>query len=60
MGRKKFNIGDKVIGNDKKASYAERKGVVIGYNRITHEYQVRFEDGKIEYVNPSWLDILIK
>lgn len=58
MGRRKFNIGDKVIGNDKKGSFAERKGMIIGYNKMTHEYQVRFDNGEIEYVNSGWLDKL--
>ena len=56
MGRRKFNIGDRVIGNDKKASFWGRRGVVIGYRQPTREYYVRFDDGREEYVNPWWLD----
>jgi hypothetical protein len=56
LGRLKFNMGDVVIGNDKKASFRDRKGTVIGYETSTHEYFVRFDDGRSEYVNPSWLD----
>ena len=56
MGRLKFNMGDIVIGNDKKASFRDRKGTVIGYEPRTHEYLVRFDDGRNEYVNPSWLN----
>ncbi len=56
MGRLKFNMGDRVIGNDKKASFRDRKGTVIGYEPRTHEYLVRFDDGRNEYVNPSWLN----
>jgi hypothetical protein len=55
MGKLKFNMGDKVVGNDKKASFRERKGTVIGYEPKTHEYLVRFDDDKEEYVNPAWL-----
>jgi len=56
MGRLKFNMGDRVIGNDRKASFRDRKGTVIGYEPRTHEYLVRFDDGRNEYVNPSWLN----
>jgi len=56
MGKLKFNMGDIVIGNDKKASFRDRKGTVIGYEPRTHEYLVRFNDGRNEYVNPSWLN----
>jgi site-specific DNA-methyltransferase (adenine-specific) len=57
MGRKlKFNMGDAVTGNDKKASFRGRKGTIVGYEPRTHEYLVRYEDGRNEYVNPSWLD----
>ena len=56
IGRLKFNMGDIVIGNGKKASFRDRKGTVIGYEPRTHEYLVRFEDGRNEYVNPSWLN----
>jgi len=60
MGRLKFNMGDIVIGNDKKASFRDRKGIVIGYEPRTHEYLVRFDDGRNEYVNPSWLNYGVK
>ncbi|MFC2021640.1 DNA methyltransferase [Chloroflexota bacterium] len=60
MGRLKFNMGDIVIGNDKKASFRDRKGTVIGYEPRTHEYLVRFDDGRNEYVNPSWLNHGVK
>jgi len=56
MGRRKFKITDKVIGNTRKGSFWGRKGVVIGYEPRTHEYIVQFEDRRSEYVNPSWLD----
>jgi site-specific DNA-methyltransferase (adenine-specific) len=56
MGGQKFNAGDRVIGNDKKASFRERPGAVIGYHRPTNEYLVHFDDGREEYVNPGWID----
>lgn len=56
MARTKFNIGDKVIGNDKKASFRERKGVVVSY--LKGQYKVRFEDDRTEYVDSEWLDKL--
>jgi len=56
IGRLKFNMGDRVIGNDRKASFRDRKGTIIGYEPRTHEYLVRFDDGRNEYVNPSWLN----
>lgn len=56
MTRTKFNIGDKVIGNDKKASFRERKGIVVSY--LKGQYEVRFEDGRIEFVDSDWLDKL--
>jgi hypothetical protein len=56
MGKLKFNMGDSVVGNDKKASFRDRMGTVIGYEPHTHEYIVHFDDGKIEHVNPAWLN----
>jgi len=56
MGRRKFNIGDRIIGNDKKASFRDRRGTVVEYWVLTGEYLVRFDDGRDEYVNPGWLD----
>jgi len=56
MGSRKFNIGDRVIGNDRKASFRDRRGAVISYEPRTHEYLVRFDDGGNEYVNPSRLN----
>ena len=55
MSRRKFNIGDRVIGNDKKASFRDCGGTVVGYEPRTHEYLLRFDNGESEYVNPGWL-----
>jgi hypothetical protein len=59
IGRLKFNKGDRVIGNDKKASFRDRKGTIVNYEPRTHEYLVRFDDGRNEYVNPGWLNQLV-
>jgi hypothetical protein len=56
MGKMKFNVGDKIIGNNKKADYWDKKGVVIGYNQATGEYQIRLENGEVHYVSPRWFD----
>jgi len=58
MGKMKFNMGDKIIGNNKKADYWDKKGIVIGYNRATSEYQIRLENGEAHYVSPRWFDKL--
>jgi hypothetical protein len=50
MGKRKFKIGDRVIGNNKKASFAGRTGTIIGYIGEHSQYQVRFDDGKTEAV----------
>lgn len=58
MGKMKFNMGENIIGNDKKADYRGKKAVVIGYHRPTNEYQIQLEDGGVHYVSPSWFDKL--
>jgi hypothetical protein len=58
MGKKKFNVGDKVIGNDKKGSYSNKNGTVLDYNKGTHEYKVQLENGETHFVAPSWFDKL--
>ena len=52
MGKRKFNVGDKVI--NKKES--DKNGVIVGYCKKTGEYQVRLENGETHYVSPRWLD----
>ncbi len=56
MGRRKFSIGDRVIGNNKKASFAGRKGSIVGYIPEYSQYTVRFDDGKMETVYSRWID----
>jgi len=56
MSKGKFDIGDRVIGNDKKASYRDRRGIVVRRGPHKAEYLVHFDDGREEYVNSWWLD----
>lgn len=58
MGRRKFKIGDRVIGNDKKGSFADRKGMIVGHIREYSQYQVRFDDSKTETAYSWWIDAL--
>lgn len=55
MGRKKFSIGDQVVGNEKKASFARRKGQIVKYES-DRQYWVRFDGGREECVYSWWLD----
>lgn len=58
--RLKFHRGQRVIGNDKKAAYRQRRGTVVKYGPGKGEYLVRFDDGQEEYVNTEWLGALNK
>jgi len=55
MPRRKFDIGDKVVGNQKKASFYGRKGKIVRHESSS-QYWVEFDDGKIECVYSWWLD----
>ena len=55
-GRCKFTSGDRVIGNDRKASFRDRIGTVIEHGPGTSEYWVMFEDGREECVESSWIN----
>ncbi len=58
MGRRKFKIGDRVIGNNKKGSFADdKKGTIINILEYS-QYQVRLDDGQIETVYSWWIDSL--
>jgi hypothetical protein len=59
MGRRKFKIGDRVIGNKKKASFVGRKGKIIGYIGEYSQYQVRFDDDRTETVYSWWIEPLL-
>ena len=59
-GKFNFHPGQRVIGNDKKAAYRQRRGTVIKYGPGKSEYLVRFDDGREEYVNTEWLEALDK
>jgi hypothetical protein len=56
QGRYKFNAGDRVRGNGKKASFREKPGTIIKYGPGKGEYLVHFDDGEDHYVNTEWLD----
>jgi hypothetical protein len=58
MGRRKFKIGDRVIGNDKTGDFADKKGTIIGYGPHQSEYKVHFDDKGDNYVNSWWIDLL--
>ena len=58
MGKRKFQVGDRVIGNNKKASFADRKGTIISYIGEYSQYQVRFDDDGTETVYSWWIDTL--
>ena len=58
MGRRKFKIGDRVIGNDKKGSFVDRKGTIVRYIPEYSQYQVLFDDGRTETVYSWWIDLL--
>lgn len=55
MARRKFIIGEQVIGNDRKASYRGRRGVVIKYESAG-QYWIIFEDSRKECVDSGWLN----
>lgn len=55
--KRKFEPGQRVIGNDKKASYRGKSGIVESYNEATREYFIRFDGAPVtECLSPSWLD----
>ncbi len=55
MARRRFAIGDKVIGNPKKASFYGRKGKIVQYESGS-QYWVEFDDGQTECVYSWWLE----
>lgn len=55
MPTRKFDIGDKVVGNQKKASFHGQKGKIIRHESNS-QYWVEFDDGKRESVYSWWLD----
>ena len=58
MIRRKFENGDRVIGNDKRASYRSVRGIILGYGPNKAEYFVFLLDGRFEFINSWWLDRL--
>ncbi|MBA7613502.1 hypothetical protein ES703_20753 [subsurface metagenome] len=58
MGRRKFQIEDRVIGNNKKPAFGDdKKGAIVGILEYS-QYQVRLDDGTIETVYSWWIDPL--
>ena len=55
QSRHKFHTGDRVRGNDEKASFREKPGTIIKYGPSKGEYLVHFDDGEDHYVNTEWL-----
>jgi len=55
MAKRKFDIGDKVIGNQKKGSFYGRKGKIVQYESGS-QYWVAFDDGQKECVYSWWLE----
>ena len=58
MVRRRFKVGGRVIGNDKKASFADREGTIVGYIPENSQYQVLFDDGRTETVYSWWIGSL--
>jgi hypothetical protein len=60
MRQSKFRIGDFVIGNDSKASFWGRTGLITVHLPATSEYGVKFADRPevIEYVLSAWIDLV--
>jgi len=58
MAKRKFRIGDRVVGReDGPASFRGRVGTVTDFEG-RGGYGVRFDDtGVTEYLNPEWLDL---
>ena len=56
MLRRKFDNWEKVVGNDKRAWFRGRRGIILGYGPNKAEYFVLFDDGTMEFVNSWWLD----
>ncbi len=55
MWTRKFKIGDRVVGNDKKASLSGRAGKVIAFTP-ENLYWVQFDDGRKEPVESRFMD----
>lgn len=54
MATRKFSMGDRVIGNEKKASFNGRKGTIVQYESQS-QYWVKFDDGLKECAYSWWL-----
>ena len=55
VGQSKFNVGDRVIGNEKRGAFWGCKGTIVEHES-PGRYLVKFDDGRRERVSSSWLD----
>lgn len=54
---RKFVDGARVRGKEEgPGSFRGRTGTVVGYAGWAREYEVRFDDGQIEYASVLWLE----
>jgi hypothetical protein len=60
MASRKFQIGDRVIGEDEgPASFRTRTGTIVDF-QPSGGYGVRFDAPEIiEYVNSNWIRLLV-
>jgi len=58
MARKrKFAMGDRVIGNDKRSSFCSDTGTIDGQEPGS-QYWVQFDNGRRDCLPSDWLDPL--
>ncbi len=56
-GKRKFQIGAQVRGKEEgPGSFRARTGTVVAYVARSREYEVSFDDGRLEYAYPHWLE----
>jgi hypothetical protein len=55
--KRKFLDGMRVRGKEEgPGSFRGRTGTVVGYVRWSRQYQVNFDDGRVEYPYVHWLE----
>ncbi len=56
-GKRKFLDGARVRGKEEgPGSFRGRTGTVVGYAGRSRQYEVRFDDGRVEYAESHWLE----
>ncbi len=56
-GRRKFPDGARVRGKEEgPGSFRGRTGTVVSYVGWSRQYQVSFDDGRVEYPYVHWLE----